>query len=435
MSGCGYQPRCATQLSSAGLRPFDHRMTAVVRILLLGTLFSAPLAFGAVQEWAWGTLAVIAFLLLLLWSIASIEQGVLRIAWSPLYLPAVAFFLLVAFQYLGRRTFNPIATRESLFKLATDFIFFFLAGQLLISQVPTAQSRVFSSESLIAIYSFAVALFAVFQFLSSPTLIYWTLKTEGWPFGSYVNHNHYAGLMEMLVPLTATSVLPTLCKRARLFGIVALIPVASLLLSGSRGGMISLAVEALMAAFLICIYGPARLRKRVVLLGGLMVIAAALLFVWMAPRNIVHRLATMADETHSPEAALAERLVAGRDSLRIVRAHPWLGIGMGAFETVFPQYQSFSSDLTWDHAHNDYAEILAETGVAGGTLLLFCLELFFWLAFRNLCQRLAHPTGWIPFSASLGCCGLLVHSFVDFNLHIPANAAWFVVSAAIAVQQ
>jgi O-antigen ligase len=405
-------------------------LRGVSRVLLMGTLFCAPLAFGAVQAWAWGTLAIMAFLLLLLWSVSTPQQGVLRIAWSPLYLPAAAFFLLVTVQYSGRRTFSPIATREALFKLATDLIFFFLAGQL-----ASSRSRFFGFSPLIPLYTFALALFAIFQFLSCPDLIYWTVRTEGWPFGPYVNHNHYAGLMEMLIPLAAASVLAAMGKYAspRLFSVVAPIPVASLLLSGSRGGVISLAVETLMAALLICIYGPARLRKSVVLLGGSMVIAGALLFVGMAPEKIVHRLATMEDERHSPEAALAERFVAGRDSLRLFRAHLPLGVGMGAFETAFPQYQSFSSDLTWDHAHNDYAELLAETGVAGGTLLVFSLGLFFWLAFRNLRERLAHPVGWIPFGASLGCCGLLVHSLVDFNLHIPANAAWFAVSAAIAV--
>ena len=138
------------------------------------------------------------------------------------------------------------------------------------------------------------------------------------------------------------------------------------------------------------------------------------------------------DITHSREVGLGERLVASRDSLRILRDHPWLGAGLGSFETVFHRYQGFPGDLTWDHAHNDYAEALAETGIAGGALILFALGLFFWLAFGNLRERLKHRAGWIQFGAALGCCGLLVHSLADFNLHIPANAAWFAACAAIA---
>ena len=109
-----------------------------------------------------------------------------------------------------------------------------------------------------------------------------------------------------------------------------------------------------------------------------------------------------------------------------------MGVGLGSFETVFPRYQSFPSDAGWDHAHNDYVEALAETGLTGGALVLCALGLFFFLAFRNLRERLRFPTGQMQFAAALGCCGLLIHSFADFNLHIPANAAWFSVCAAIA---
>ena len=99
-----------------------------------------------------------------------------------------------------------------------------------------------------------------------------------------------------------------------------------------------------------------------------------------------------------------------------------------------PALQSFPTDLRWDHAHNDYAEALAETGLVGAAVILCALGLFFWLAFRNLRERLRHPAGWMQFAAAIGCCGLLVHSLVDFNLHMPANAAWFVVCVAIATR-
>jgi O-antigen ligase len=279
-----------------------------------------------------------------------------------------------------------------------------------------------------------LALFAIFQFFSSQGLIYWTVKSPGWTFGPYVNHNHYAGLMEMLIPLSVASALPALRKdpSAGLLGFVILIPIASLLLSGSRGGFLSLLVEVLLAAVLVFWCGPRPARKVTALVGGAAILAAALLFFWMAPRHIAERLAQMGDSKHQPEVELRERLVVARDSLGIFREHPWLGAGLGSFETAFPRFQSFPSDFRWDHAHNDYAEALAETGLAGGALILSALGMFFWLAFRNLRQRLRHRAGWMQFGAALGCCGLLVHSFADFNLHIPANAAWFAVCVAIA---
>jgi O-antigen ligase len=238
--------------------------------------------------------------------------------------------------------------------------------------------------------------------------------------------------MEMLIPLSVASALPEFRRQsAVVVGFIILIPIASLLLSASRGGFIALLVEVLLAAVLVFWFGPRHARKLTALAGGAALVAAGLLFFWMAPRHITERLATMADSTHRPEVELRERWVAARDSLGIVRDHPWMGAGLGSFETVFPRYESFATDFLWDHAHNDYAEALAETGVAGGAAILCALGLFFWLAFRNLRERLRYPAGWMQFGAAIGCCGILVHSFADFNLHMPANAAWFVVCAAL----
>ena len=401
------------------------------RIFLLGTLFAAPLAFGAVQPLVWGVLGIAVAFLLLLWAAGCALEKTIRVYWSPIYLPAVAFLALAAVQYAGALTLDRAATKEALCKLTTDLILFFLAGQLLAE----AAEREWRKMGLaITLYTFAMGLFATLQFFSSHNLIYWAIRSPGYTFGPYVNHNHYAGLMEMLIPLAVAGALPGIRKDASavLLGFVALIPIASLLLSGSRGGVVSLTIEVLVAASLIVLYAPRRSRKAASAVGALAVLAAALLFFWMAPHQITERLSMIADAVHSPEVAMADRLAAARDSLRIFRDRPWVGSGLGSFETVFPKYQSFPSDSTWDHAHNDYAEALAETGAIGGALILFALGLFFWLAFRNLRERLRYSAGRVRFGAALGCCGLLAHGFVDFNLHIPANGAWFAACAALA---
>src|SRR5579859_298967 len=97
-----------------------------VGVLLLATLMLAPLAFGAVQTWAWASLAVLAALWLFLWGIGCVQEGAVRIFWSPLYLPAGLFLLLGMAQFFGHLTVDPIGTREALLKLVTDLIFFFL---------------------------------------------------------------------------------------------------------------------------------------------------------------------------------------------------------------------------------------------------------------------------------------------------------------------
>ena len=105
-------------------------MSSTAYRLLLAVLFAAPLAFGAVQPWAWATLGMVAMLLFAWWAVASVRQGVVRIVRPTFYVSLLAMLALGAAQLLGHSTLDAIATRESLLKLATGLIFFFLAAQL-----------------------------------------------------------------------------------------------------------------------------------------------------------------------------------------------------------------------------------------------------------------------------------------------------------------
>src|SRR5574337_1377742 len=209
------------------------RATAIARYVLVFTLMAAPLAFGAVQAWAWASLAVIAAVLLILWATGCIQQQVTPIHWSPLYIPAVLYFLLGAAQFAGHHTLDPFATREALIKLLTSFVFFFLAVQLWTD----ASARIWKRFGLAAvIYAFSISLFAIVQYFTSYGLIYWKIPSHGDVFGPYINHNNYAGLMEMLIPIGMCYALYRSLRNSNqtllVFGVCGAI--ASLLLSGSR---------------------------------------------------------------------------------------------------------------------------------------------------------------------------------------------------------
>jgi O-antigen ligase len=409
---------------------------STVRFILVATLFGAPLAFGAVQTWAWASVTLLALATLTLWGFAGLRQGVLRIYWSPLYWPAIIFLALGVAQFFTGLTRDSFATREALIKLVTDFILFFLAGQLFAGASRRAWRRF---GLVVTLYAFGLALFAIFQFLTAPGLVYWTIKPAGGSnvFGPYVNHNDYAGLMELLIPISAAYAFTRRSRGlSRAFLAFALsIALASMLLSGSRGGLIALISEVLIFALVLVGLKPPTHWRYPALACALGLAAGATLFVWIDPGYIAKRLVTVANIAQTPEITLGQRLVATRDSLGILRDHPWLGTGMGSFGAMFPQYRSFATDAFWEHAHDDYAEGLAETGLVGGLLLATGIVIFVRLAFRNLKERLAYSVGWIQFGGALGCSGFLVHSFVDFNLHIPANAAWFSVCLGLATAQ
>ncbi|MCI0627049.1 MAG: O-antigen ligase family protein [Acidobacteria bacterium] len=407
---------------------------SVARWLFGATILVAPLTFGAVQIWAWGLLTLSTVLILLLWAVGTAQWGILRLTWSPLYLPALAFLLLGAAQYFGHLTLDPVATRESLIKLLTNVIIFFLAAQL---WAVGSEKALLRFGMMVLVFAFLLGLVAILQFFTGHNQIYWIVESPGYTFGPYVNHNHYAGLIEMLIPIALAYLLSHRrihsARTLLAFGI--LIPIASLLLSGSRGGAISLLVEILILAFVLARYTDKYTRRNLVTLAALAVTAVALLFFWLAPDDISKRLASIANWGQYSEATFRDRTQIAQDCVRILRDYPWSGIGLGSFENAYPRYQSSPSDLVTDHAHNDYLEILVETGCGGGLLIASALLVFLRLAFKNLRQRLKHQAGWIRLGAALGCSGLLVHSLFDFNLHIPANAAWFVVCAAFATHQ
>ncbi len=405
---------------------------SITRWGLVAGLLAAPLAFGAVQTWAWSTLLILSLALLLLCAIANAWQGILRIHWTPLFIPAGLFLALALVQYYGGLTLDRHATRNSIFSLVTDLILFFIAGQLFAKAPKETWKKL---GLVVTLYAFSLGLFATIQYFSSDNLIYWIVKSPGWTFGPYVNHNDYAGLIEMLIPIAAAYVLsrPRSDPRQLFLAFGLSIPVASVLLSGSRGGFISLLVETFILGWILWRWHTGESSSYFKAMLALAITGAILLFFWMAPNETVNRLKGLANVAKTVDVSYAQRKLAAVDTLHMFRAHPWIGTGLGSFETVFPQYQTFPTNAVWTHAHNDYAEALAETGVAGAILIVFGLVLFFKRTFGDLYCRLRNEVGWIQLGAALGCCGLLVHSFADFNLHIPANGAWFAVCVALAI--
>jgi O-antigen ligase len=204
------------------------------------------------------------------------------------------------------------------------------------------------------------------------------------------------------------------------------------LLSGSRGGMVSLLLEVVLLVGILLLRGYSGGAFRMTTRIGAATIVAFVAFLWMDTADVLSHLETVFQPAHADDVSFAYRIQTARDSLRMFREHWLLGTGLGSFEYAFPRYQSLTGDEVWDHAHDDFVETLAETGIAGGLLVVASMALWFRLAFRKIQERLRRPTGWLQLGAAVGCCGLLFHSFFDFNLHIPANALWFAACTALA---
>ncbi len=287
----------------------------------------------------------------------------------------------------------------------------------------------------ICAYGSAVATFALLQGLSGVGKIYWLRipRHGGWVYGPYVNHNHYAGLMELLLPVPLVLSLAHLgSRRRRAFAaIAAAIMAATIFLSGSRGGMLAFALQmSVLIAFLV------RQKKgfRTAAVLGIFLVVMIGLATWVGGGELSNRLATIQTEGRT-ELSSGMRMEIVKDGLKMFSLRPLLGWGMGVFPTVYPEYRSFYTNLFVNEAHNDYLQLLVEMGAAGFAVMLWFLVIVYSRAARKLAGWRYNSNGTAGLMALLGCTGILLHSFVDFNLQIPANAALFYVLCTVAAME
>lgn len=248
------------------------------------------------------------------------------------------------------------------------------------------------------------------------------------PFGSYVNHNHFAGLMEMTafvafgaaVGLSARHAGPPAGGMA-LAG-AGLAMVTAHLASRSRGGLVALGGGIAAACLLASAQGgrPARRRAAAAGVALLVVLTVAVAAV---PGSTRAHLATLLRPRH--EASALYRLDVARWSLDLALERPLLGWGLGAFADALPPAKRGHGDVRTTHAESDVVQLLAEGGIVGLAAAAFGLA----CVGRRLAKRLREGHDPVRrgllFGAAAGVSAVGVHSLVDFNLHVPANAVVF----------
>ena len=173
--------------------------------------------------------------------------------------------------------------------------------------------------------------------------------------------------------------------------------------------------------------GNQRFRNQFVAGTAVLVLASALV-AWLGIEPALDRFASF----RQLEVTESRRTEMAKDSLRIFFDHPVFGTGLGTLVEVFPRYETLYDGKIVDHSHNDYVEALAETGLIGGGLCAAFLVLLFYEAWARLAEAKNTLDLAFHIGALAGCCGMLIHSLVDFNLHIPSNALLFLLEAGLA---
>ena len=379
---------------------------------------------GAVEAWASAVFETGAAALLVLWAVEVVwrRKSALRI--PPLLPPLAAFAGVVVLQLAVRATASPFHTRIELLRLGAWLILVFLAGQ--------AYQTVEDWRGFIwflMVLGFVVSVFGILQHLTFNGKLYWfrEMRYGGIPFGPYVNRNHFAGFAELVIP---SGLVPLVLGRVRrdrwmLVGLFCLLPIGALFYSASRGGIVSFLVELALLGVLVW---TMRGQRAPLLAGALVLLLAGMLVAWLGVGKALERFSSLQaiEVTHGKRVSMAQ------DAWHIFLDHPVLGTGLGTLQTVFPKHETLYDGKLVNHAHNDYLEALAETGLAGG----LCCGWFLWVlatrAYRNIRRPENSLASVLNMAGLVACGGFLTHSVVDYNLHIPSNALLFFLAATLA---
>ncbi|MEA3386353.1 MAG: O-antigen ligase family protein [Thermodesulfobacteriota bacterium] len=468
--------------------PYDIIIECGIIFLIVFT----PLAFGTVHVWAYTVMELIVLFLLLVWLLKLIYLNRsfphFRISFvkTPLNLPLCLFFLLVLFQmvplspsiieHISPNTYDlyiqtvpgygvqeadlnntsdkisanrPLsiyshATRDELLKVLA-YVTVFL---LIINNIKT-RDQMRRLVLAIIITGTVVAFLGIMQMLSGTNKIYWFWLSKykiGNYFGPFVNPNHFAGYMGMVIPLGIGLLIARLFNRSfipagswrhrlsvieshlsknSLLIFIIVIMGLSLIFSLSRGGILCFLFSMI---FFFTILGIKRSQRKKRKIGAVILGLIFAMLIWIGIDPVLKELSTLSDIRFTSYS----RTIISKDTLNIARDFPFFGVGLGNFQHIYSKYTTLKT-RGYTHAHNDYMEMLADTGWSGA-ILFFGGIVFLLLKTLLLWHRRRDPfvTG-ITLGAVTGAVFILLQNMVTFNFHIPANAMLFFIILGLTV--
>jgi O-antigen ligase len=399
----------------------------LIRVGMYVLISFAVLSLGAVESWAQAIVELGSAGLFLLWGILAIRRRRLEVHWNGLYLPLIGLWAVGAVQYTFRLTAYPHATKLELLRWGACILLFLLAVESF-----RTTDQIEELIWFLVVLGFFVSLFAIIQHFRFNGKLYWFLKLgpDAEPFGPFVNRDDFAGFVELTAPLGSALVLFQACRREKLplLLLLSVLPIGALVLCASRGGISGFAFGLVLLLFF---WFKRWVDRKQLLIAAALAVSAGSFVVWLGVREPIQRFGSLSTE----EISRDRRVSMYRDTWQIFIRHPWIGTGLGTLVVVYPRYESYYDGAIVEHAHNDYLELLADTGLAGGFCGLAFVVLLFQKGLANLRSSDGRLRPAVYAGAMASCAGLLSHSFVDFNLHIPSNALILILLASVAATQ
>lgn len=442
-------------------------MVRALRYGIIALLFLAPLLFGTVEPWSLALMETTCISLFAVWIVGAIRKGEGRLSYvkPPLLLPIGIIFALSVMQvlplppsllklispqtykvYLDSAIYqdNPGWRTISLYPHATILeivrLFAYLCIYILTFQVLHDRESVGRMVMVVLVIGVFIALTGIFQIVSWNRKVLWLREfRSGFPFGAYFNRNHFAGLMEMAIPVSigmGIYLLPSVRKGQGLRSLTSgfftgmhankmiltmtgvIVMTTALFLSLSRGGIVALSLSMLFFGIALSLKQPTRNKGWIIVSIFIIIIFSVGWFGW---EPIIDKFGAMKNR----DVSTGYRINVWRDTVGIVKDFPLFGTGLGTYEHIYPRYKTVSSPERWEHAHNDYLEGAVELGIPGMSVALFLIVAFYRLMFMVLNKRNDPGPRLLAIGGMTGITALMIHSLTDFNLHIGANGLFF----------
>lgn len=392
--------------------------------LVLAILVFAPLAMGAVDAWSFLIVQGLTIGVMLLWMLRLWLSRKPQLLWPPLAWVVFAFTAYAIGRYL-KADIEYIARLEMIQVLMYAFLFLAIVNNLYRHE--NLQIIIFT----MIFVAMGISGYAIFQFLAHSNWV-WIYPSiyPGRASGTYISPNDLAGFLEMLLPLATAYILVGRMKPILrvLLGYAALVMAAGLVVTFSRGGWAAAAIALLSLLGILIAHRAHRLPALLLLIA---LIGGGMIF----GKYYLSKTTTYIQRVEKAQTGGGLDLEVRYDmwwaAFHMWQDHFWWGVGPGLYDYRFREYRPETIQSRPEHAHNDYLNLLADWGATGGMIVLAGMIIFgagltkTWRYVRRSendfstgrSNRYAFFVG-----ATTGLLALTVHSIVDFNLHIPANA-------------
>jgi len=444
------------------------RFDTIIEKLLIALLVFMPLASGARAAWSEEVVIALSGVIVICFSLKLVYHRRQGLIWTWAYVPMVVFLLVATLQLIplpadllsiispntatlktellgdlpnvGPGTpelksmtlsFYPNATKHDLrLVLAVAAVFVVVLN---VFRRPDQIKRLLIA---IALIGSVIALIALAQNIFGNGKIYWFVPTSRETYsGPFVNRNHYGQFMNLSIgaalaylcvklredfirrkatlPIVTDYVSSPLAKPLWLLVVVISLGAATVFVSLTRGGMISMFIAVAFTTLLLTWRRPLKAH------GWIMVVIALAAFtcvLYMDFDAVYDRLATLSVlDNYKVRWQILKDLTAS------YRHFPILGAGLGTHSVVYPMFQHINTTALFTHAENEYAQVMEETGLIG-LVSLIILGIIIWSNYARNIRNDKLPICSAAYGLGFGLLAILIHSLSDFGQHVPANA-------------